>query len=300
MSMNRQAWHPGLAWLAAILLITTSAAAQTGVRVADDRGRVISLPRPPARIVSLLPSLTETVCELQACTRLAGTDRFSNWPPHVRSLPKLGGLEDAQIERLVALKPDLVLAAPSSRALDRLETLGIPVLALEAQSLADTRRMLETVAQALGKPGDGIALWQRIGARMAAAARRVPLALRGRRVYFEVATAPYAAGESSFVGETLAGLGMRNIVPVTLGPFPQLNPEFVLRSQPEVVMAAQHDLAGMHKRPGWNHLRALREQRVCGFPSAQYDVLVRPGPRLGEAAELLADCLVSLGAREPA
>jgi iron complex transport system substrate-binding protein len=270
------------------------------IQVTDDRGHAVVLARPPMRIVSLLPSLTEAVCELQACRRLVGTDRFSNWPEHVKALPKLGGLEDAQLERIVALRPDLVLAGASSRAIARLEALGIPVLALEARSLDDTRRMLETVAQALGMPGTGTALWQRIDARISAAAQRVPPGLRGRKVYFEVASAPYAAGESSFVGETLGRLGLGNIVPAALGPFPQLNPEYVLRAQPDVVMAADHELATMRKRPGWKDLRALRRHRQCGFTSARYDVLVRPGPRLGEAAEIMADCLAAMGDKDPA
>ena len=180
--------------LAAACLLAAGVAlhlgAHAGIRVTDDRGHGVDLPQAPQRIVSLLPSLTETVCELHACERLVGTDRFSNWPARVQSLPKLGGLEDAQLERIVMLKPDLVLAAVSARAIERLEGLGIPVLALEAKSLGDVHRTLEVVAQALGTPGAGHALWQRIEARMDAAARRVPAALRGRKVYFEVAAVP--------------------------------------------------------------------------------------------------------------
>ena len=284
--------------LAAACLLATGVAlhlgAHAGIRVTDDRGRSVDLPQAPQRIVSLLPSLTETVCELHACERLVGTDRFSNWPAHVQGLPKLGGLEDAQLERIVKLKPDLVLAAMSARVIERLEGLGIPVLALEAKSLGDVRRTLEVVAQALGTPGAGHALWQRIEARMDAAGRRVPAALRGRKVYFEVAAVPYAAGESSFVGETLARLGLGNIVPAALGPFPQLNPEFILRAQPHVIMATQQELARMPQRPGWSGLRALRDKQQCGFAAAHYDVLARPGPRLGEAADLMADCLAAL------
>ena len=78
---------------------------------------------PPQRIVSLLPSITESVCALGACARLIGVDRYSNWPDSVKALPQLGGLDDPAIERIVGLKPDLVLAAPSSRATDRRSTM---------------------------------------------------------------------------------------------------------------------------------------------------------------------------------
>jgi iron complex transport system substrate-binding protein len=264
------------------------------ITVEDDRGRRIELPAPPQRIVSLLPSLTESVCALQACGRLVGTDRFSNWPASVLALPKLGGLEDTQIERIVALKPDLVLAAGSSRAIDRLEGLGLRVVVLEPKSLQDTERVLGKVAQALGDASAGVALWQGMQARITTAAARVPLSLRGKKVYFEVASAPYAAGEVSFIGETLGRLGLGNVVPAALGPFPKLNPEFVVRAQPDLIMATAAALAEMPARPGWGALHALRQQRHCGFDSARWDALVRPGPRLAEAAEIMADCLVGL------
>ncbi len=280
---------------AALLLAAAAPLALAATGVVDDRGQTVTLARPAQRIVSLLPSLTETVCALQACDRLVGTDRFSNWPAQVLALPKLGGLEDTQIERIVSLKPDLVLAAQSARVIDRLESLGIPVLALEPKTLADTRRVLRAVALALGQPGQGDVVWAGIERQMAAAAARVPPALRGQRVYFEVSAAPYAASESSFIGQTLGRLGLGNVVPARLGPFPKLNPEFVVRAQPDLVMASAANLADMARRPGWSAITALRQQRSCGFAEARYEVLIRPGPRLAEAADLIADCLEKLG-----
>ena len=280
-------------WLCACL----GGVAQAAISVVDDRGQSVTLAQPAQRVVSLLPSLTEAVCALQACDRLVGVDRFSNWPARVRQLPQLGGLEDTTIERLVRLKPDLVLAAVSARALGRLQALGIPVLALEPRSLADTRRVLEVLAQALGRPGAGAQLWARIDQQLGDAAARVPPAWRGQQVYFEVASAPYAAGEASFVGELLARLRLGNVVPAAMGLFPKLNPEFVLRAQPGIVMASARNLAEMPGRPGWQALAALQQGRSCGFSEDRFDMLVRPGPRLADAAGLIADCLAGLGAR---
>ena len=300
--LNRRlgAWRSCLApslslalWLTLSLYFNAQAQAAPTV-VVDDRGQRIQLPAPPQRVVSLLPSLTEIVCALQHCGLLVGTDRFSNWPASVRALPKLGGLEDTQIERIVALKPDLVLAATSSRAIDRLEALGLRVLTLEPKSLKDTQRVIGQVAQALSDAPAGVALWQRMDSRINAAAARLPPALRGQRVYFEVASAPYAAGEASFIGEVLQRIGLGNAVPAALGPFPKLNPEFVVRAQPDIVMATQRALAEMPARPGWDTLRALRDKRQCGFDTEPWDMLVRPGPRLAEAADLLVDCLLKL------
>ena len=275
--------------LLALVLACQSMAAEV-TRVRDDRGVDVVFRDTPHRIVTLLPSLTETVCELGACDRLVGVDDFSNWPARVTRLPRLGGVADANVERIVALRPDLVLVGSTARVLPRLQALGVPVLGLDIRTLDDVRRVSLVVGDALRLPG-GPALWQRIQSGIDAAVRSVPAAARGTRVYFEVADGPYAASESSHIGELLLRLGAANIVPARLGSVPKLNPEFVVRADPQVIMLAERDAATLARRPGWSRLRALREGRVCAFTPAQGDVIVRPGPRLDEGAQLLADCL---------
>lgn len=260
------------------------------LQVVDDRGVAVDLPQPPQRIVAMLPSLTEVVCELGACERLVGVDNYSNWPPSVRRLPRLGGLEDANIELIVALKPDLVLASSSSRAVGRLEDLGIKVIALQPNTVADLRRVWDRVGQAL-VASDAQQRWQRLDADVDAAARSLPATLRGTTVYFEVNSGPYAASETSFIGELLARIGAANVVPGRLGPFPKLNPEFVVRADPQVIMISDRNSQTLKSRPGWDRIRAVRNGRVCIFTPQQGDVLVRPGPRMAEAARLMVDCL---------
>ncbi|MES2718613.1 MAG: helical backbone metal receptor [Pseudomonadota bacterium] len=292
--MNRLPWRR---WLALLLLagLLQGAAAQPLV-VQDDRGNSHRFAAPPQRIISLLPSLTESVCALGACPRLVGVDRWSNWPEAVNRLPRLGGLDDALVEAIVRLKPDLVLASNSARSLERLEALGLPVLRLRSETHADVQRTLQLLARLLGTPDQGALAWARIERELASAAARVPSALRGQRVYFEIGGGPYAAGTSSFIGETLARMGLANIVPATLGPFPKLNPEFVLRAQPDIVMGAAKDAQAMAARSGWSALVALQTGQRCGFASEAYESMIRPGPRLGQAAGLIADCLQRLGA----
>jgi iron complex transport system substrate-binding protein len=217
-------------------------------------------------------------------------DRYSDFPASVRALPQVGGGLDPNIEAIVALKPDVVLLATSSRVAERLLALGIPVVALEPKTHADVRRVLEKVGVLLEVP-DAQRVWRVIDAAVSAAAQSVPAAARNTRVYFEVNSGPYAAGESSFIGETLTRLGVRNIVPANLGPFPKLNPEFVVRANPDLIMVGDRNYIGMEQRPGWASLRALREQRLCLFTRDQSDVLVRPGPRMAEGARIMARCL---------
>ena len=295
--MNR--WWPAPLMRCVFLLVWVSAAAPAfaqPVQVTDDRGVVVRLAAPPQRIVSLLPSLTETVCELGRCDRLVGVDRYSNHPASVQRLPTVGDGLDPNVEAIVALRPDVVLMATSSRVAERLKTLGIAVVALEPKTHADVQRVLLTVGQLLGV-SDAQKVWRAIDAGVSAAAQSVPASARGMRVYFEVNQGPYAAGESSFIGETLTRLGAKNIVPTKLGPFPKLNPEYIVRANPDLIMVGQGSADGLAQRPGWGGMRALREQRLCVFPVEETNVLVRPGPRMAEAARIMARCLADKAPR---
>lgn len=260
--------------------------------VQDDRQQKIEIAKPPQRIVSLLPSLTETVCALGACQRLVGVDRYSNWPTSNAHLPRVGGGLDPNIESIVALKPDLVLAAGSTRATDRLQALGLTVLRLEPRTHADVQRVLRTVGDALGLPAaESERVWRDTEAGVQAAVQSLSPLARQQRVYFEVSPAPYGASEASFIGEMLTRMGVGNILPAAMGPFPQVNPEFVVRAQPDVIMVGDSSRASMAQRPGWSRLRAMQTQRICVFKQADSDMLVRAGPRMAEGARLMADCL---------
>jgi iron complex transport system substrate-binding protein len=280
--------------VAVFLFLLLQTALALAIQVTDDRGVTVVLAKPPQRIVSLLPSLSETVCGFDQCQRLVGVDRYSTFPASLRTLPQVGGGLDPNIEAIVALKPDLVLMSVASRAGERLEALGIKVFALEAKTHADVRRVLDKVGTLLGVD-DAQRVWRVIDAAVSAAAQTLPAEAKNLRVYFEASRGPYAAGESSFIGETLARLGVKNIVPASLGPFPKLNPEYVVRANPDLIMVSERNFPGMLERPGWGGIRAVREQRICVIPNEQADVVVRPGPRMAEGARVMAKCIASKG-----
>jgi iron complex transport system substrate-binding protein len=257
---------------------------------------VASLSRLPIRAAAhrqpILPSLTETVCELGACDRLVGVDRYSNYPPVVQKLPQVGGGIDPNVEddcgaatrrgahRQVVLaresgwrpwaskwwhwspKPMPMCSASCSRLGELLEVAKMPS-ASGAPSMPGYRP----------RPS------------------RIPASVRGTKVYFEVNQGPYAAGESSFIGETLVRLGVKNIVPAKLGPFPKLNPEFIVRANPDVILIGQRSaVLGCSARAG-KAFAPCASSACASFPADEANVLVRPGPRMAEAARLMAKCL---------
>lgn len=277
-------------------------AAGTPVSVRDDRGVEVRLEAPATRIVSMLPSLTEIVATLGAERRLVGVDRWSNWPATVERLPRTGDMEAVAIETIIRLRPDVVLASTASRGLDRLESLGVRVVRLRSETHADVERALGVVARLIGDPAAAVAAWDRIQREIDRAAASVPPAWRGRRVYLEIGGGPYSAGTASFIGETLSRLGLTNIVGPELGPFPRLNPEFVLQAAPDLVIGQRRTVESMAGRPGWNRLTALQAGRRCALEPADYEEMIRPGPRMGETAARLARCVAALpppGAASP-
>ena len=266
--------------------------------ITDDRQQTVQLAKPPQRIVSLLPSLTESTCALGLCDRLVGVDRYSDWPASVKKLPVVGGGLDPSVESIVALKPDLVLLSNASKVADRLLALGVPVASLEVRSQEGVHKVLGKLGKLLGVPPEQGAerVWRELQTGVADAAKLVPASLKDTRVYFEVSRGPYAAGPQSFIGETLTKLGVGNVVPPELGPFPRLSPEFLLRAQPDVILMGKRSAQAVNY-PGWNNLKAVKGGHVCVFSDVDSYTIVRPGPRMAEAAHLIAQCLVDKAPR---
>lgn len=260
------------------------------VSVVDDRGVVVAFDKPPQRVVCLLPSLTESVCALGKCSALVGVDRFSNWPKSIQELPKLGGMGDINIERIAQLKPDVVLLEKSSPVIARLNGLGIRTFALDIKSMSDEERALKKLDTLLGT-SESARVWNQIQKEIMRANKQLSAKSGDISVYFEVNPAPFAAGRSSFIGEILTQLNLVNIIPESLGPFPKINPEFVVQAKPDVILLTESTITDIQKRPGWNSIPAVKRSRICSFAADQSDVLVRPGPRMGEAALIISQCI---------
>lgn len=275
---------------AAAALLTAFAAAQS---VVDDLGREVSLEAPPARIVSLLPSHTETVCALQACDVIVGVDRHSA-AAGMTDLPQLGDPFAPDIEGIVALEPDLVLVDEYSGLHQALEALGLTVYAGSPQTVEETFAYIETFGELLGREAEALTLVGRLQDEIAAVEEVVAGAERPT-VFVEIDPTPFTAGPGSYIDELLVSAGGENIVPADMGPFPQIDPEFVVAADPEVILlldapfgVSAADVAG---RPGWEDLAAVSSSRVIELTEDQADALSRAGPRVGEAVRILAELL---------
>ncbi len=279
------------------ILFSTSVMA---IELVDDRGVLVKFDHPPQRIISLLPSITEFVCVLGQCDRLVGVDMFSNYPLSVQALRTLGSGLEPNIEKIIALKPDLILMGMSPRAAEHLRSLGLKVFSLEARKYQDVQRVLEKLALILRVPQtQAETIWLKTRKELTLLAEALPVVQPKLKVYFEISSAPYAAGPDSFIGETLERLGVENIIPASLGAFPKINPELVVRSNPDVIMLSDKNVLNLNDRPGWSGMKAVREGRVCIFAESESDLIVRAGPRLAEGAKTIAQCLARYGYSVP-
>jgi len=255
------------------------------LRVQDDMGRLVVVPAEPKRIICLLPSFTETVFALGLGERVIAVDDYSDYPPEVRSLPKLGGLYDTQIEHALSLHPDLVLMPEGGSTVWSLARGGAAVWAGSARKFEDVFRVIEETGRLVGRAREASELASRLRAEIASVEASVQ-AQPPVSVYYELDSTPYSVGPASFIGVLLGKAGGKNIVPAALGDFPKLNPELIVASDPEVIIGAS--LEDVARRPGWSGLRAVKNRRVFNWSPAESHLLARPGPRLAEGVRALA------------
>lgn len=248
----------------------------------------------PSRIISLMPSITEAICSLGRCDKIIGVDNYSNYPDQIKSVKHIGSAMAPNLELILSLKPDLVVMSNNPRVSRRLEQLGVKVFVIDTVTQGDVHRLFEKLDE-IFKTNEGQRVWQSMNVTIDEAADSLPKSVHQLRVYFEVSTGPYAAGESSFIGKTLTRLGVKNIVPKSLGDFPKLNPEFVVKQNPDLIIVSDNRISDLTQRPGWNQMSAIRNQNICTLTPEQSDIVVRPGPRMGEGAQIIAQCILNKG-----
>lgn len=295
--------HVLVTLLVLAVFIAASASAQPGrepgggafpLSVTDDLGRTVVLEAPPQRIVSLAPSHSETVCALGACGRLVGVDRHSDYPAGLGYLTQLGDAFAPDLEAIVALRPDLVLVDEYSNAQAALEPLGVTVYAGTPQTLQETLSFIGLLGSMLGEDEAARGLVAEIEATIASVEAQLADASRPT-VFVELDPTPYSVGPASYLGELLTRAGGVNIVTAAMGDFPQVDPEYVVVSDPDVIILTDapygETATTVAARPGWAGITAVTSGRVEELSVDEVNLLSRAGPRMGEAVALLARLL---------
>lgn len=269
------------------------AASESRRVVRDGTGREVRVPLAPRRIVSLAPSMTEIAFALGAGDRLVGVDRYSDWPPAALKVPRVGGELAPSLERLVALKPDVVLAATSANrqeTVDELARLGVAVYVSRGDQLEDVFQDITGIGAALGREDAAHALVAGLKARLAAVRARVAGRPRPRTAIIVWAEPLVVVGPRSHVAELLDAAGGANIAHDANRAFPTYSLERLIARAPEVLIVGSHKDGGPTLGPieRLKTLPAVREGRTHAIDG---DLLFRPGPRLAEGAERLAALL---------
>jgi iron complex transport system substrate-binding protein len=287
---------PSTSPTATVAASASQPAAAYPLTLSDDAGREVILDAEPARIVSLAPSNTEIVCALDACDRLVGVTDFDDYPAEVVEVDKVVTMAQVDVEAVVATEPDLVLAAGNeltpTAVIDQLTDLGLTVMVLYPESLAEVSADVELVGEAIGGQAEAAALVADMAARVEAVEEAVA-GLDRPRTFYEVSVFEgviYTAGEGSFLADLIGTAGGDSITGDALSTSIEI--EDLVAADPEVILlgdATYDDTITpetVAARPGWETMTAVADDRVV---VVREDVVItRPGPRIVDGLEALA------------
>ena len=295
-------------FLAFLLIITGCASKPTTVptavptqpapiKLTDGLGREITLASPAQRVVSLAPSNTEILFAINAGALVVARDEFSDYPAEAVKLPSIGGsFTKYNYEAIVALKPDLVLAAEINTVdqVKALEDLGITVFMVSNPTTLDEMyERLLTVAQLTGKTADAKALVEKLKVRVDVVQKAIAGATARPKVFYEMDSttpnAPFTAGPGTFVDLLIQQAGGKNVASSLGTAWPQISIEQLLILNPDFILLGDAAYGvtteSVKQRAGWDSLAAVKNDRIYPFDA---NLVTRPGPRLVDGLEELA------------
>ncbi len=289
----------GLRPLARRLVATVGAVAAAvalaagAAEVRDDAGQVITLAQPARRIVSLAPNATELLYAVGAGPRIVGAVAGSDWPPEAKALPSVGDAHALDLERIVALAPDLVVTWPYTVAAQVavLRARGIPVFTLDPGTIDGIANGMERLGELAGTRATAAQQAKQFRERLA----RLRAQYAGTptvRVFYEIWGQPvYTIGGRHLITQALAACGGENVFAALVTPAPLVSVEAVLATQPDVIVAGASDAV----RPAWLDLWKRWPAQPAVARGHLYTVdanlLHRAGPRFVDGVEALCGAL---------
>jgi iron complex transport system substrate-binding protein len=271
--------------------IPTSVPTPAVVVVRDDFGNAVTLEAEPQRIISLAPSHTEILYALGLGDRVVGVTAYCNYPPEAADKPKVGEFAIIDLEQVVGLEPDLVLATSMhvAEAVPALQERGISVFVTDPQSVLEVLETIKAIGRVTGQEETAAALAAEMQERVDAVRERVEDA-PPPKVFWELGPELYTAGPGSFLDDLIMMAGGENVAADADSPWPQLSVEAIILKDPEVVVLADHNYGQtaemVGERPGWEEIKAVKEGNIIELTDD--DIFSRPGPRIVEALEFLA------------
>jgi iron complex transport system substrate-binding protein len=294
-SMRRRS--AAVAVAAVLVLVLASALSGCGRKktFTDGTGRAVTLKGTPKRIVSLNPAHTETLFALGLGDKVVGVDNYSYWPAEAQKKEKVGDALNLNLEKIVGLKPDLVVLAgskdrPPSQLKD-MERLGIPAYVSGPSSVKEVLSEIEALSRVVGAEKQGKDLVARMQKDLDAVAQAAPKDSGARPTVFYVVDADlWTVGPGSFVSDIISTAGGRNVIQDAKQQYLQVSMEEVLAKDPDVILVAipLDQAAALTSRPGWSDLRAVKAGKVF-FVNA--DLTSRPGPSVVDGVKEVARCL---------
>jgi iron complex transport system substrate-binding protein len=261
------------------------------IDVMDDAGLVVHLDRPAQRVISLIPSATETLIALGAVKQIVARTRY-DVAPEVAALPSVGGSIDPSVEAIVNLKPDVVIVWESDKrqaVRQKLEALHVVVFVLRSTDTTDVFRELGNLGRLTGHDSTAAAMASSV--RSVFDSVRISVVGRPRPSVFYVVfnDPPMTTGPNTFIGQLISLAGARSIFDDSKTPWPNVSMEEIIRRDPDILIVPLGALRGnaverFQQLAGWRNLRAVREGRVVSVPA---DLMNRPGPGIAEAARVL-------------
>jgi iron complex transport system substrate-binding protein len=262
----------------------------------DQLGREIRVPDDPKRIIALAPSITEIIFALGQQDRLKGTTQFSNYPAEAAKLPKVGSYVRLDLERIVALNPDLCIAIKDGNPkaiIDRLQSFNIPVFAVNPRNLESMMQTIQKIGSILNASQKANTLVKDMRSRIQQVDALVSRIDRRPRVFIQIGISPIiSAGTNTLVHELIVRAGGINVAAGNRA-YPHFSREQVLALAPDVLIITSMARSGAFEKAkaNWNRLSympAVREKRIYTVNS---DVFDRPSPRLLDALEMLTRLL---------
>lgn len=272
-----------------LISLETTSVAKT---VTDQLGRNVAVPDKPQRVVSLAPSITEIVFALDQGHRLQGVTTYSDFPPEAVKLPKVGSYVHLDLEKIVALKPDLCIAIKDGNPrviAQRLESLKIPVYAVDPNNLETIMKTVLEIGTLLNAKGRANQLVQNMDLRIQKVKSLVAKTTHRPRVFLQIGVSPIvSAGTHTFIHELIVIAGGTNLSAGPI-PYPRFSREKVLALSPEIIIITSMARSAVFEKvkaewEKWPNMPAVRNQRIYVEDSNFFD---RPTPRLVDGLELL-------------